>query len=95
MLISLVFHDLSTVDIQPREVLCGPHHPFRLARSRSKLPAIPVAGAGSARNPSSCGQTLIARSINGSDPTVQDALRVCGQEVFGSGGLEIGHDGGH
>jgi hypothetical protein len=34
-------------------------------------------------------------SINRSDPTVQDALRVCGQEVFGSGGLEIGHDGGH
>lgn len=34
-------------------------------------------------------------AIQRPDPTVQDALRVCGQEVFGSGGLEIGHDGGH
>ena len=45
-----------------------PTYPCRQARNRSKLPLAPLAGAGSARNASSCGQTLIARSISGSDP---------------------------
>jgi hypothetical protein len=34
-------------------------------------------------------------AINRSDPTVQDALRICGQQVFGPGSASIGHGEGH
>jgi hypothetical protein len=34
-------------------------------------------------------------AINQSDPTVQDALRACGQQVFGSGSVGLGHGAGH
>jgi hypothetical protein len=34
-------------------------------------------------------------AINQSDPTVQEALRVCGQQVFGSGSVGLGHGAGH
>ncbi|HEY8199747.1 MAG TPA: hypothetical protein VII47_00160 [Actinomycetota bacterium] len=34
-------------------------------------------------------------AINKSDPTVQEALQPCEQQVFGSSSVDLGHGGGH